>query len=41
MIEQDSIRYNGELKFFNEQKEYGFIVSEHDGSDVFFHFDDV
>ena len=32
---------NGFLKFFNQQHQYGFIVSEQDGSDIFFHYDDV
>jgi cold shock CspA family protein len=31
----------GFLKFFNQQHQYGFIVSEKDGSDIFFHYDDV
>ena len=31
----------GVLKFFFDQKNYGFIVSEIDGSDVFFYFDDI
>lgn len=31
----------GQLKFFNQQHQYGFIVSEKDGSDIFFHYDDV
>ena len=34
-------RARGTLKFFNDQREYGFIVSELDGSDVFFHYDDI
>ena len=31
----------GLLKFFNQQHQYGFIVSGKDGSDIFFHYDDV
>jgi len=31
----------GLLKFFNQQHQYGFIISEKDGSDIFFHYDDV
>ena len=31
----------GLLKFFNQQHQYGFIVSEKDGTDIFFHYDDV
>lgn len=35
------MRYLGELKFFNEAKEYGFIVKDDDQKDIFFHFDDL
>lgn len=31
----------GQLKFFNQQHQYGFIISDKDGSDIFFHYDDV
>lgn len=31
----------GQLKFFNQQHQYGFIVSDIDTIDVFFHYDDV
>jgi len=31
----------GYLKFFNQQHQYGFIVTEKDQLDVFFHYDDV
>jgi cold shock CspA family protein len=31
----------GMLKFFNQQHQYGFVISESDGSDIFFHYDDV
>lgn len=31
----------GLLKFFNQQHQYGFIISEVDKLDVFFHYDDV
>ncbi len=31
----------GTLKFFYEHDSYGFIVSEVDGKDVFFHYDDM
>lgn len=33
--------YIGVLKFFNERKRYGFIVSEDFKEDVFFHFSSV
>jgi len=34
-------RYTGHLKFFDETKNYGFIVMDDDGSDIFVHFDDL
>jgi len=34
-------RYYGSLKFFDENNNYGFLVLEEDGSDVFVHFDDL
>ncbi|CDW91134.1 cold-shock dna-binding domain containing protein [Stylonychia lemnae] len=34
-------RVTGRLKFFNEGQSYGFIVSDIDGKDLFFHFDDM
>jgi cold shock CspA family protein len=35
------LKGTGLLKFFNEHKNYGFMVSDLDGSDIFFHFDDL
>ena len=40
-VYSSQIRHVGRLKFFNESKNYGFIVSEIDGQDLFFHFDDM
>lgn len=34
-------RVTGRLKFFNEGQSYGFIVSDIDGKDLFFHYDDM
>lgn len=34
-------RYTGRLKFFDEAKNYGFIVMDDDGSDIFVHYDDL
>ena len=34
-------RQLGTLKFFNESRDYGFIVADKDGQDVFYHYDDV
>ncbi|CAD8200980.1 unnamed protein product [Paramecium octaurelia] len=33
--------YTGRLKFFDEQKNYGFIVMDDDKSDIFVHLDDL
>jgi len=42
MIADDgSRRYTGKLKFFDEVKNYGFIIMDEDGSDIFVHFDDL
>ena len=38
---EDPYRASGYLKFFNDEQEYGFIVSDTDKSDVFFHYDDI
>ena len=35
------VKVAGRLKFFNEPKSYGFFVSDLDGGDVFFHYDDI
>jgi cold shock CspA family protein len=39
----ESIEYKvtGRLKFFNESQSYGFILSDIDNKDIFFHFDDM
>ncbi len=34
-------RFTGRLKFFDEGKNYGFLVMDSDGSDIFVHFDDL
>jgi cold shock CspA family protein len=41
--DQDFIEYKvtGRLKFFNEAQSYGFILSDIDAKDIFFHFDDM
>lgn len=35
------IRFTGRLKFFDEGKNYGFIVCDHDNTDIFVHADDL
>ena len=33
--------FTGKLKFFDETKNFGFIVMDEDGSDIFVHHDDL
>lgn len=33
--------YSGRLKFFDETKNFGFLVMDDDGSDIFVHYDDL
>lgn len=35
------LKVTGTLKFFYENDNYGFLVGDNDGKDVFFHFDDL
>ncbi len=35
------MKVTGTLKFFYENDNYGFLVGDTDGKDVFFHFDDM
>jgi cold shock CspA family protein len=37
---EDALRFTGTLKFFDPKKNYGFIIQDEDGSDIFAHFDD-
>jgi len=41
ILDESNERYYGRLKFFDENKKYGFIVMEDDGSDIFVHYDDL
>jgi hypothetical protein len=41
ILEESKQRYTGKLKFFDENKNYGFIIMDEDGSDIFVHFDDL
>lgn len=37
----DNKRYTGRLKFFDDGKNYGFIIMDSDESDIFVHYDDL
>ena len=41
IIEESKKQYTGRLKFFDEGKNYGFIVMDVDGKDLFVHYDDL
>jgi cold shock CspA family protein len=41
VIDEGNQLYQGRLKFFDENKNYGFIIMDEDGSDIFVHFDDL
>ena len=41
MIEESTKRFTGRLKFFDETKNYGFIILDINGQDLFVHFDDL
>ena len=38
---EPKVRRTGRLKFFDENKSYGFIVNDEDGCDIFVHYDDL
>ena len=40
-VNPDLMKVTGTLKFFYENDNYGFLVGDTDGKDVFFHFDDL
>jgi hypothetical protein len=41
VLDESTRRYSGRLKFFDETKNYGFIIMDEDGSDIFVHYDDL
>jgi len=41
ILEEGKDRHYGRLKFFDENKNYGFIIMDTDGSDIFVHYDDL
>lgn len=40
VLEESSSRFLGTLKFFDENKSFGFIIMDINNSEIFFHFDD-
>ena len=41
ILDEGKQRHLGRLKFFDENKNYGFIIMDEDGSDIFVHYDDL
>jgi hypothetical protein len=41
ILDESTERYTGRLKFYDDNKKYGFIVMDDDGSDIFVHYDDL
>jgi glycerol-3-phosphate cytidylyltransferase-like family protein len=41
ILDEGRTRYTGRLKFFDEVKNFGFIIMDNDGGDIFVHFDDL
>jgi len=41
ILDENKVRYTGRLKFFDENKNYGFLIMDEDGSDIFVHYDDL
>jgi len=41
ILDEGTERYTGRLKFYDDNKKYGFIVMDNDGSDIFVHYDDL
>ncbi len=37
----NGVKSNGRLKFFDEKKNYGFIIKDDDFMDIFVHYDDL
>eukprot|EP01017_Pseudomicrothorax_dubius_P003136 TRINITY_DN10378_c0_g1_i1.p1 TRINITY_DN10378_c0_g1~~TRINITY_DN10378_c0_g1_i1.p1 ORF type:complete len:467 (-),score=117.98 TRINITY_DN10378_c0_g1_i1:206-1606(-) len=41
ILDEGKERFTGRVKFFDEAKNYGFIIMDSDGSDIFVHYDDL
>ena len=40
-VNPELLKVTGTLKYFYENENYGFLVGDNDGKDVFFHFEDL
>ena len=40
ILEESVERFTGRLKFFDPNRNYGFLIMDLDGSDIFVHYDD-
>ena len=38
---EDALIFEGILKYFDEKKNYGFIVMDYDNTEIFFHTEDI
>ena len=41
ILEESVERFTGRLKFFDPNRNYGFLIMDLDGSDIFVHYDDL
>ena len=41
ILDESRQRFTGRLKFFDEVKNFGFIIMDNDGGDIFVHYDDL
>lgn len=41
VLNSSAVRYTGSLKFFDENKGFGFITRDVDNGDIFLHSDDL
>ena len=41
ILPSESVFFTGHLKFFDENKQFGFIICDQDQKDVFLHIEDI
>ena len=41
ILPEDQKYYNGTIKFYNQKKKYGFILSQIGNKEIFFHYEDI